>query len=127
MAVPLIYKTNDHGVVLHPTKVWECGNFAITVGSTDGYFWASGSHGMLSTQGWGSPVSCSMFWNLFTSREEAALQEARFVYSQLKGITGATKKDEPKIKEAITKLLIAFPELFRGNIEVNIAVMATIL
>lgn len=127
MAVPIIYKTNDFGVVLHPTKVWECGNFDITVGTTDGYFWASGSHGMLSTQGWASPVSCSMYWNLSTSREEAALQEARFVYSQLTRITDATKKDEPKIKEAITKLLIAFPELFRGNIEVNIAVMATIL
>lgn len=127
MSVPIIYKTNENGVVIHPTKVWECGNFDITVGTTDGYFWASGSHGMLSTQGWGSPVSCSIYWKLFTSREEAALQEARFVYSQLKRITDETKKDGPKIKEAITKLLIAFPELFRGNIEVNIAVMATIL
>ena len=127
MSVPIIYKTNENGVVIHPTKVWEWGNFDITVGSTDGYFWASGSHGMLSTQGWGSPVSCSMYWNLFTSREEAALKEARFVYNQLSRITDGTKKDEPKIKEALLKLESAFPELRRGSIRVNLAVLATML
>ncbi len=101
MAVPIMYKVNEWGVVQHPTIVWECGNFNITVGSEDGYFWASGSHGMLSTQGWGSPVSARIFWCLHTSREEAALDSARFVYRQLNQMeTDCTKSDIPKIKLA---------------------------
>ena len=128
MAVPIIYKTNEHGVVLHPTKVWECGSFDITVGSTDGYFWASGSHGMLSTQGWGSPVSGNVAWCLHTSKEEAALDSAKFVYRQLKSMeTDCTKSDLPKVRAALISLEKAFPELFRFSIKVNLAVLATIL
>ena len=52
---------------------------------------------------------------------------ARFVYNQLSRITDGTKKDEPKIKEALLKLESAFPELRRGSIRVNLAVLATML
>lgn len=128
MAVPIIYNINQWGVITHPTIAWQFETFDITVGSPDGYFWASGSHGKMSDRGWGSPVSCTSYWNLHTSREQAILQEANFVYRQLqRDLNDCTKKDAPKIKVAIKSLLDKFPELFSLSPKISLAVMVTII